>query len=66
MADRLGRRKAAHVLATGADAVFSANVGCLIQMGRHLRKQKPGMWIAHPIDALWRATAGRGRDRVYV
>lgn len=58
MADRLGRRKAEHILATGADAVFSGNVGCLIQVGRHLRKRKPGMWIAHPIDALWASYSG--------
>ena len=59
MADRLGRRKAEQILATGADAVFTANVGCLIQIGRHLRKQKPGLWIAHPIDALWASYTGR-------
>ena len=60
MADRLGRRKAQHILATGADAVFSGNVGCLIQVGRHLRAQNPNVWIAHPIDALW-ASYGGGR-----
>lgn len=59
MADRLGRRKAEHILATGADAVFSANVGCLIQIGRQLRAQKPGLWIAHPINALWASYSGQ-------
>jgi glycolate oxidase iron-sulfur subunit len=58
MAERLGKRKAQHVLATGADAVFSANVGCLIQLGRYLRAQKRGMRIAHPIDALWASYCG--------
>ncbi|MFO0966401.1 MAG: (Fe-S)-binding protein [Gemmataceae bacterium] len=58
MADRLGQRKAANLLATGAEAVFSANVGCLIQLGRYLRKAKPGMWIAHPVDALWASYSG--------
>jgi glycolate oxidase iron-sulfur subunit len=58
MAERLGQRKAQHILDTGADAVFSANVGCLIQAGRYLRGQKPGMWIAHPIDALWASYSG--------
>ena len=60
MAERLGKRKAEHILATGADAVFTANVGCVIQIGRHLRKQKPKMWIAHPIDALWASYGGSG------
>ncbi len=58
MAERLGERKAKNVLETGADAVFSGNVGCLIQLGRYLRQQKPGMTIAHPIDALWASYAG--------
>jgi glycolate oxidase iron-sulfur subunit len=59
MAERLGRRKAQHLLATGADAVFSANVGCLLQIGRYLRGEKPGVWIAHPIDALWASYSGK-------
>ncbi|MCS7047380.1 MAG: (Fe-S)-binding protein, partial [Gemmataceae bacterium] len=58
MAERLGIRKAKNILSTGADAVFSGNVGCLIQLGRYLRSEKPGLWIAHPVDALWAAYAG--------
>jgi glycolate oxidase iron-sulfur subunit len=59
MAERLGKRKAQNLLATGADAVFSANVGCLIQIGRYLRAQKPAVWIAHPVDALWASYSGQ-------
>jgi glycolate oxidase iron-sulfur subunit len=58
MAERLGRRKAMNLLATGADAVFTANVGCLIQIGRYLRAEKPGIRIAHPVDALWASYNG--------
>jgi glycolate oxidase iron-sulfur subunit len=58
MAERLGERKAKHVLDTNADAVFSANVGCLMQLGRYLRDKKPGLLIAHPIDALWASYIG--------
>ncbi|MBI1830306.1 MAG: 4Fe-4S dicluster domain-containing protein [Planctomycetes bacterium] len=58
MAERLGERKAKNVLDTGADAVFSGNVGCLIQLGRYLRAQKPNVMIAHPIDALWASYTG--------
>ncbi|MBX9680887.1 MAG: (Fe-S)-binding protein [Gemmataceae bacterium] len=58
MAERLGERKAKNLLDTGADAIFSANVGCLIQIGRYLRAQKPNLWIAHPIDALWASYSG--------
>lgn len=58
MADRLGRRKAANVLASGARAVFAANVGCLLQIGRHLRAARAPIWVAHPMDALHAAYRG--------
>jgi glycolate oxidase iron-sulfur subunit len=64
MAERLGQRKAKNVLDTGADAVFSGNVGCLIQLGRYVRKQKPNFAIAHPIDALWASYSGATQDIV--
>jgi glycolate dehydrogenase iron-sulfur subunit len=57
MAERLGERKARNILATGADAVFTGNVGCILQIGRYLRKERPTMWVAHPIDALWASYA---------
>jgi glycolate oxidase iron-sulfur subunit len=59
MADRLGERKAQNVLDTGARAVFTGNVGCLLQIGRHLRRQRPDLWVAHPIDALWASYSGQ-------
>ena len=59
MAERLGLRKADNLLATGAEAVFAANVGCLLQIGRYLRQQRPGLWIAHPVDALWASYSGK-------
>src|SRR5579884_3013295 len=34
----LGRRKAEHLLATGADAVAAANPGCAAQLERHMRE----------------------------
>ena len=39
-------------------AVFTGNVGCLLQIARHLRERQPGFWVAHPIDALWAAYSG--------
>jgi glycolate oxidase iron-sulfur subunit len=59
MAERLGQRKAKNLLATGADAIFASNVGCLIQIRRYLRALKPHVWIAHPVDALWASYQGR-------
>jgi glycolate oxidase iron-sulfur subunit len=58
MAAQLGERKTANILAAGVQAVFTGNVGCLMQIGRHLRKQQPNIWVAHPIDALWASYSG--------
>jgi glycolate oxidase iron-sulfur subunit len=58
MAERLGERKIQNILATGAEAVFSGNVGCLLQIGRHLRQHRPGVWVGHTIDALWASYSG--------
>ncbi len=58
MSAEVGRRKAMHILDTGAEAVFTGNVGCLLQIARYLREQKPGFWVAHPIEALWASYTG--------
>ncbi len=58
MAERLGERKARNVLDTGAQAVFTGNVGCLLQIGKHLRRERPDLWVAHPVDALWASYSG--------
>lgn len=58
MADRLGKRKAQHILATEAEVIFAGNVGCLLQIGRYVRQQRPNMRIAHPVDALWASYEG--------
>ncbi len=59
MSQRLGERKASHVLATGAQAVFTGNVGCLLQIDRYLRPRRSDVWVAHPIDALWASYSGK-------
>jgi glycolate oxidase iron-sulfur subunit len=59
MAQRLGLRKAKNLLETRAEAIFSGNVGCLIQIGRYLREEHPNLWIAHPVDALWASYQGK-------
>jgi glycolate oxidase iron-sulfur subunit len=58
MAAQVGRRKARNILATGARAVFAGNVGCLLQIDRHLRGEKADLWVAHPVDALWASYSG--------
>jgi glycolate oxidase iron-sulfur subunit len=59
MAERLGQRKARHLLATGAQAVFTGNVGCLLQIRKHLRTHERPPLVAHPIDALWASYQGK-------
>jgi glycolate oxidase iron-sulfur subunit len=59
MAERLGQRKVRNILATGAQAVFSGNVGCLLQLNRYLRRQRAQLWVAHPVDALWASYSGK-------
>ncbi len=58
MAERLGERKIQHILQQDPDAVFSGNVGCLIQIGRYLRPKGQHLWVAHPVDALWASYSG--------
>lgn len=58
MATRLGDRKAANIIATGAKAVFTGNVGCLMQVQRHLAQAGRPIWCAHPVDALWASYSG--------
>ena len=58
MAERLGRRKVQHILDTKTEALFAGNVGCLLQIARHLKREAPQMWVAHPIDALWASYSG--------
>ena len=58
MADRLGQRKVQNILDARVQAVFSGNVGCLLQIGRYLRRRDPGMWVTHLIDALWASYSG--------
>jgi glycolate oxidase iron-sulfur subunit len=52
MAERLAQRKQRHIEATGAEAVFTANAGCLLQIGRRLREAGRPVWVAHPVEAL--------------
>lgn len=58
MSEQLGRRKAERILATGADAVLTGNVGCLMQIAKYVRQQKPNLEVLHPVDVLWRAYGG--------
>jgi glycolate oxidase iron-sulfur subunit len=51
-ARELGARKAANILATGAEAYASANPGCLIQVTAALRRAGRPLPAFHPIELL--------------
>jgi glycolate oxidase iron-sulfur subunit len=66
IAHNLGHRKAVNILDTGADAVVSGNIGCLIQLRSHLsqltggigRSSKP-IPVWHTIEIIDRAYQGQ-------
>jgi glycolate oxidase iron-sulfur subunit len=64
MADRLGKRKTTNIASTGAKALFTGNVGCLMQITRHLKAMAPDVWCAHPVDALWASYSGEMPDEL--
>jgi glycolate oxidase iron-sulfur subunit len=61
-ARELGDRKAANILATGAEIYASANPGCLVQVSQALRRAHQPLPALHPIelvDSSIRAVPGR-------
>ncbi len=64
MAERLGQRKAANILAADPQLVLAGNVVCLLQISKHLRQQRPGLRVMHPIDALWASYSGAGLTEI--
>ena len=53
LAEKLRRRKLAHIRATGAGAVAAANVGCMAQLAR-----APDLAVLHPVELLDWASGG--------
>jgi glycolate oxidase iron-sulfur subunit len=51
-AGELGDRKAAAVLATGADVLVTANPGCLMQVAASIRRTGGSIGMAHTIEVL--------------
>lgn len=58
MADQLGRRKVANILATGAEVVITGNAGCSLQIQALLRECGAPRPVVHPLDLLARAYFG--------
>jgi glycolate oxidase iron-sulfur subunit len=60
----LGDRKAAHVLATGAQAYASANPGCLVQISAALLRAKQPLPALHPIEVVDASIRNAGAGRL--
>jgi glycolate oxidase iron-sulfur subunit len=58
-ARELGERKAANIMATGADLLITANPGCLMQVDSALRRQGRSMALAHTVEVLDASIRGR-------
>ena len=57
IAQRLGRRKAANLAATGADVIATGNIGCQMQIGLH-----GALPVCHTVELLDWATGGPRPD----
>jgi glycolate oxidase iron-sulfur subunit len=63
-ARELGERKAAHVVATGAQAYASANPGCLVQVSTALRRARRPLPALHPIELVDASIRNTGAGRL--
>ncbi|MGE0814306.1 MAG: (Fe-S)-binding protein [Vicinamibacterales bacterium] len=61
VADALGRRKAAAVLASGAEMAVTANIGCLTQLQTALARLGAGLEVRHLVELLDMALPPHGR-----
>lgn len=58
LAREIGRRKAENILATGAQAVATGNIGCMMQIRTHLQALGRPLPIWHTVEVLDRAYRG--------
>ncbi len=59
LAAQLGARKAQAILSTGAEALVTGNIGCMVQIEAHLRRNGHPLPIYHTVQLLDQAyTAG--------
>jgi glycolate oxidase iron-sulfur subunit len=58
VAGELGQQKVTNLLNTGAAAIASANIGCYVQISRHLELQGKAVPVLHPMEWLDRSIRG--------
>lgn len=59
-ADQLGERKAGNLIATGAEAVATGNIGCLTQIQHHFGKKDSALPVYHTMEVLDMAYRRKG------
>lgn len=52
VAEELGRQKVRNLTNTGASVIASANIGCYVQLSRHLQLQGKSVPVLHPMQLL--------------
>jgi len=52
MARRLGERKVRQIVESGAEELITANVGCALQIARHLRAAGRPFVVRHVVEVL--------------
>jgi len=52
VANELGRQKVQNLVHTGATVIVSANIGCFVQISRHLKLQSHNIPVFHPMQLL--------------
>jgi len=52
VAEELGRQKVTNLLNTGASVIASANIGCFVQISKHLENQGHIVPVLHPMQLL--------------
>jgi glycolate oxidase iron-sulfur subunit len=52
VAEELGRQKVENLTRTGATVIASANIGCFVQISRHLQLQSKPVPVLHPMQLL--------------
>jgi glycolate oxidase iron-sulfur subunit len=57
-AAELGRIKADDLSGSGADLAVSANIGCTLQIRRHLQDSPRPIPVLHPVEVLMRSLRG--------
>jgi glycolate oxidase iron-sulfur subunit len=63
-ARQLGDRKAANILATGADLLVTANPGCLMQVASSLSRSGQPIGMAHTVEVLDASIRGLDPSRL--